>query len=125
MVTPAPARKSLPSHYHAHETRAKHQISASGAEAPEADGPPHTPSNDGSRPFSRERGALFGPVGSKGLEKRPGSGEHTPNELEGKSKRAWGTGAKGGGLAEANMRADDAIWIEKMRAKRAGKDVDD
>ena len=35
------------------------------------------------------------------------------------------TGAKGGGLAEANMRADDAIWIEKMRAKRAGKDVDD
>ena len=35
------------------------------------------------------------------------------------------TGAKGGGLAEANMRADDAIWIEKMRAKRAGKAVDD
>ena len=35
------------------------------------------------------------------------------------------TGAKGGGLAEANMRADDAIWIEKVRAKRAGKDVDD
>ena len=32
---------------------------------------------------------------------------------------------KGGGLAEANMRADDAIWIEKMRAKRAGKAVDD
>ena len=35
------------------------------------------------------------------------------------------TGAKGGGLAEANMRADDAIRIEKMRAKRAGKAVDD